>query len=44
LLLKPSTIPAEISPRAQNQFKISGRWRRSIRATFFIGSMRERMT
>ena len=44
MLLKPSTIPAEISLRARNQFKISGRWRRSIRATFFIGSMRERMT
>jgi transposase-like protein len=28
----------EISPRARNQFKISGRWRRSMRATFFIGS------
>src|SRR4029453_14688416 len=36
LLLKPSTMAAEISPRARNQFKSSGRWRRGRGAIFFI--------
>ena len=36
-------MPAEIVPRAWNQLRISGRWRRRLAATFFIGSSRERM-
>src|SRR5208283_4847452 len=36
------TKPLEISPLALNQFKIKSSWVRSIRATFFIGSMRLR--
>ena len=35
-------MPLEIWPLALNQFRISGRWRRHIRAIFFMGSMRER--
>jgi hypothetical protein len=31
-----------MAPLALNQFKISGLWRRHMRAIFFMGSMRER--
>src|SRR6185312_12823464 len=44
LLLSPSTAPAETVPLARNQFRISGRWARMLRATFFIGSRRDRIT
>ena len=39
LLLKPSTIPAEIVPPARNQLRMSSRFSRKVRATFFIGSI-----
>ena len=42
LLFRPSTTPLEMAPLALNQFKISGLWRRHMRAIFFMGSMRER--
>lgn len=35
---KPSTGPLETFPSAQNQFKMSALWLRSVLATFFIGS------
>ena len=44
LLLNPSTTAAERVPLARNQFSSRGRWARSIRATFCIGSIRERRT
>jgi hypothetical protein len=43
LLFNPSATPAEIVPRALNQFRISPSWPRSIRATFFIGPIRDRI-
>ncbi len=39
----PSTAPEEWLLPVRNQFKTSGRCRRSIFATFFIGSSRERI-
>jgi hypothetical protein len=44
LLLRPSTAPAVTCPRARNQFVISGRWFRILRALFLIDSSRERIT
>src|SRR3954467_5867872 len=44
LLFSPSTAPDDTSPLARNQFRISGRWLRIVRATFFIGSSRDRIT
>lgn len=44
LLFKPSTEAAKIWPRAWNQLSKSGRWRRNMRATFFIGPICDRMT
>ena len=44
LVLKPSTVPLETCPLARNQFTIRGWWFLNIRATFFIGSSRERKT
>ncbi len=44
LSLIPSTTPFDIFPLAWNQFKMSSRRRRHIRAIFFIGSIRERST
>src|SRR3954453_9199358 len=44
LLFSPSTAPDENSPLARNQFKIRGRCLRSVRAPFFIGSRRDRIT
>ena len=41
-LLRPSTTPPEIRFLARNQFSNRGRCLCSMRATFFIGSMRER--
>jgi len=37
LLFRASTAPAEISPLARNQFKISSRCARNVRATCIIG-------
>lgn len=42
LLLRPSTEPLEISPLAQNQFRSSSSWERSMRATLRMGSSRLR--
>jgi len=42
LLFMPSTEPDDISPLARNQFIKSASCARSIRATFFIGSVRLR--
>ena len=42
LLFNPSTAPVDICPRAVHQFNNKARWVRSERATFFIGSMRDR--
>ncbi len=44
LLLKPSITPDEIVPWARNQLSNSGRCFRKLRATFFSGSKRERIT
>jgi len=44
LLFRPSTMPAEIIPRASNQLRMSSRWLRTVRAIFFMGSMRDRIT
>ena len=44
LLLNPSTIPAEMVPRARNQLRISFSCFLKDRVIFFIGSIRERMT
>ena len=43
LVLKPSTMPLENCPLARNQFSKRGRCRLSIFATFFIGSIFERI-
>ncbi len=43
LLLRPSTTPDDIVPLARNQFRISPSWRRRDRATFFIGSIFDRI-
>ena len=43
LLLKPSTIPLENCPLARNQFNSNGRCFRNLRATFFMGSILERI-
>ena len=43
LLFRPSTMPFEMRPLALNPFKMSGRWRRHMRAIFFMASIRERM-
>ena len=42
LVFRPSTTPLEMAPLALNQFRMRGRWRRHMRAIFFMGSMRER--
>ena len=44
LLLNPSTIPLETDPLARNQLSNSSRCERKLRATFFSGGSRERMT
>src|SRR5512147_1756364 len=44
LVFRPSTAPDEIDPLARNQFRINGRCARMLRATFFIGSSRDRIT
>ncbi len=44
LLFNPSTAPVEICPWAVHQFNNKARWVRSERATYFIGSMRDRIT
>ena len=43
LLFRPSVTPAEIVPFALNQFRIRPSWLRSRRATFFIGSIFDRI-
>ena len=43
LLFKPSTTPDEIVPLARNQLRISASCDRSERATFFIGSIFDRI-
>ena len=43
LLFNPSTTPLENSLRALKWFSSSARWVRSVRAIFFMGSMRLRM-
>lgn len=42
LLLRPSTGVLEGSPFARNQLSMRGSWRRTVRATFFLGPMRGR--
>ena len=41
--LRPSTAPLESWPSAANQLRMRSLCRRSIFATCFMGSMRERM-
>ncbi len=41
--LRPSTTPAEISFLARNQLSSRSRWPRSSRATFLMGSIRDRI-
>ena len=43
LLFEPSTAPAEMAPLARNQLSNKGRWVRSVRAIFFMGSIFERI-